>query len=227
MPENFKRWIPSLLAVGVISALIIFGEYLARGFNDLQKSNQELANEIREWRAALASSSQDSKVQPAAGADCPDTAKLSASIETLLGEIRSLPKTVAKAKTGAKEKSREPLIAGSAEAPALQLPPTASPNRLPSPETVRQMIDSMPEEKRQAVDNIMRQYSERARQRIESETDPARPDPQVIMDVMEQNHADMTAALGGILSPEELETLFPVVPGPPDFGSGTPRQPRQ
>ena len=227
MPENYKRWIPSLLAVAGISALIIFGGYFAKGFNDLQKTNQELANEIKEWRAALASPSGASNAPLAAGADCPNTAGLSASIETLLGEIRSLSQTVAKAKTGAKDKLREPLTAESAQAPALQLPPPPSSNMLPSPETVRQLRDNMPEEKRQAVETIMRQYSERARQRIASETDLAQPDPQVVMRIMEETHADITAALGGILSPEELETLFPVVPRPPGFGSGTLSQPRQ
>lgn len=208
-----------LLGFALVGAVAVSaaGVYLARQTLELSRTSQDLAAEVRGLKAALAQhpTAAPSPAPVAAADRCAASGGIADFVDALRTQLSPLSKRMQEMEASLRRQSTpRPPVASLPGAP----PDTGDALLLPLPPTVnldamRQWQEHAPQESKDRLETILRRNAEKAQAQIAAETDPERPDPQILMRILEQSQADLASELSAVLSPQEYETFFPSLPG--------------
>ncbi|WP_295387863.1 hypothetical protein [uncultured Thiodictyon sp.] len=216
--ENVPNLKIFMLGVGVFATLGIGGAgvYMARQAAALTRSSDDLVQELKSLRANLASQpTPPSTTAALARAPAPAGEPETAAVVTALREaLAPLSKQVAELDASIRRQSAVRSVAASVPPGVAPVPPPFIPPPLPRADGLRQgrnpaAQDAVPKETRERIDAIFQRNSEDVRNRIAAETDPERPDPEVLMRVMSQAQAELASDLSGVMPQEEYDVMFP------------------
>lgn len=208
-----------LLGFAILGTLAVSAAsvYMARQTAELNRTSDDLVEEVRGLKAALA---QRAMAAPAAApVTAPDRCTASGGIAEFIGALRTelspLSKRMLEVEASLRRQSTaRPSVAAlpstTLDTGGTLLPPLPPPANL---DPLRQWQESAPKETKDRFETILRQNAEKVQAQIAAETDPAQPDPQILMRILEQSQADLASELSGILSPQEYEAFFPPLPG--------------
>jgi hypothetical protein len=148
---------------------------------------------------------------------CLESEGLSVSIKALRNEVGLLAESLSQVQDELRQMSawQDELVDRAALAQrgppdVSSLPMMPPPRGLgANPAKIQQWHEQASPEKREIVEDIMAEQARLAREKIALETDPAQPDPQVLMRVMRESQEETAAKLREVLPRKDVEVLFP------------------
>ncbi len=217
-------WISGIAVVFMVALFMIARGNSARLTREVRAIGETLQGEVAALRGKVESLQTALAKRPASATQvaglsgCPEVVDPTPKIEALRWEVFGLTQSLEEMKDALKgTPSRKPerqaeatwTTPGAESSQRLALPepfPNQSPQQMPP---LQLWLKETTPEKREIFENVLREVAADGKRRIQAESeDPNRPDPQVMMRVMEETQGQIEAKLQEKMPDEDIKAIF-------------------